>query len=412
MISGVSLVSDDVDEVTGQRASEYLADKGENLAAIWIDSAALQSGLAFRGAFVIEQTDGSASLDLRLPLANNVVYGNVPGKVKKSTTATYSGLRVFDDDGAATFALHLHLPIPVRQSKRSDARAFPLTLHYLANLASVPTTPALIHQVFGGWAEDSGDGGSSVELHPGIPANERWFGNFNFSERGDPNGRYVIYQGAVRSLGDYWPFNNKCFVDDVVNPYGFSVSPRGWLGPSANQPADLSLRFWCRDKGPVTGLIYRVRVDSEQGVASLDSDIVVDEIDKDTRLLRIKLSAELGGRRADRLYYGAGDGNHQLRDIQGWLRTGERLAADCTLAWDIQDRVWSETPTQDWVPMVTVRLNWLETVSAIRADKVESATVFEAGLIGPASYSFGRPVQSARRRAEGNGPIDPVRQDR
>lgn len=384
------LVDDDVTEVTGQSASEYLSDKGGAVTAIWIDSAVRHSGLTFRGAFVIEQTNGSTSLDLQLPLANGIVYGNVPGTTKKSTTATYSGLRVFDDGDGATFALHLHLPVPVRQAKRSEARAFPLTLHYLANLASVPTTPALIHRVFGGWTEDDGDGGSSAELHPRIPPNERWFGNFGFSERGSPNGRYAIYQGVVRSLGDYWPFNNKCFVDDVVNPYGFSVSPRSWLGPSTNHPADLSLRFWQRDKGPVTGLTYRVRVNPEKGAASPDSDIVVDEIDKDTRLLRIKLSPELGGRRADRLYYGTNDGVHEVRDVQSWLRTGERLAADCTLAWDIQEREWSAAPTQDWRPTVTVRLNWLERVSAIRANKVESTTVFAAGLLGPAAYTFGQ----------------------
>ena len=404
LVSDDPLIPDDVDEITKQSATAYLSDKGDTTAAFWIDSAARQSGLTFRGAFVIEQTDGKTSLDLQLPLVNGVVYGNVPGKADKSTVATYSGLRVFEDAKTGpTFALHLHLPLPVRQSKKSDARAFPLTLHYLANLASEPKTPVLIHRVFGGWTEDDGGGGSSVELHPQKPAGERWFGNFGFSERGNPNPQYAIYQGTVGSLGDYWPFNNKCFVEDVVNRYGFSVSPRSWLGPSTNHPADLSLRFRRRDSGPVTGLTYRVRVDSEKGAASDGSDIVVDQIDKSTRMLRIKLSPELGGRRVNRLYYGTTDGDHEVRDVEGWLRTGERLAADCTLAWDIQERQWSETRTQDWLPTVTVSLNWLERISAIPADGVASGAVFQSGLLGPAAYSF-RQVRAAMLPGEAGLP--------
>ncbi|MER9410649.1 hypothetical protein [Mesorhizobium sp. M0589] len=398
------LTTDHVGAISEASAVDHFALGDAKTIAVWIDEAASKGGLTFRGAQVIEEFGAEDRLVLQLPLANDVIYGNLPTGSDESsaveldasveaggTSATYSGFRVFADAKQnALFALHLSLPLPVRQAKRSRARAFPLMLHYPANGTAPLDTPPRIDRMFGGWVEDDGTGGTGIELKHRIDPTDLWLGNFSFCERGDGHddygGTFAIYQDSTVRLGDYWPSNAACFVADVVNTYGFVVRPEDWLGYSENDPADLSLRFWSRDDNePFTGLVYRVRVDHDprSGKGDTTSDIRLHP--DDSSVLRIKLAQELEGRTAGSMYFSA---DKDRPEVEGWLRTGTKLSADCCLAWDIQKQFWSQSPTNDWRPTVTLRLHWAETLPDFSATDVAKDVIFEAGLLGPVSYSF------------------------
>lgn len=413
------LEPDDVMPITTASASAYLvAETDKYLAgkvpapAIWLDEAAQHAGLTFRDAFLIEEFRETGALVLQLPLATGVTYktsASMPaegGADAMPASPTYSGLRIFtDDDGAAAYALQIHLPLPVRQSKNSDARAFPLVLQYRATSSDALAMPPRINRLFGGWVEDNGSGGRKVELKHRIPDGRFWFGGFGFSERGrvDKNyaRRFAIYPGTFKELADYWPSNAACFVDDVVNAYGFSISPTHWLGPSDNDPADLSLRFWSAENAPVTGLVYRVRVDRDfaGGMGNAGSDLIAVK-ENNQGFLKLRLAHELSGEIGNELYYGKGE------VVGGWLKTGAKLAADCRIAWTIEDRGWSSPVTRaaDWRPTVALHLHWAETISSIVPDEDAPMEPFEAGLLGAATLTFEQ-VRNALLQGEAGQPV-------
>ncbi|EJL23949.1 hypothetical protein [Novosphingobium sp. AP12] len=391
------------ENIVGDLALDHIASHGNAGWTVWLDEAAAKGGLNFRGAFLIEQFNGDGSLDLRLPLANGVFFEDTGVEAADRTS---SGLRTTMVGKTATFRLYLNIPLPVSQSQVSQARAFPLVAQYLCYpTGSKPVAPT-IHRLFGGWARDNATGGSLIALDKHkVSASKFKLGNFGFSERGEwdrPYGQdFVIYNESTANIGRYWPENSRCFVEDVLGAYGFSLPTHRWLGYSRNDPADLSLRFSRTGKdGPVTGLVYRVRVQRDEGGdhPSDESDLVSDE---DGRLM-LRLADELGGRRVTSVHYGLTGGT---TDIEGWLATGSQLSADCELSWGIKDNTqWAIDQDATWSPVVAIRLHWDELVDAITSTPVVANKPFERGLVGFAAHTFAAVRQSLLPGEAGHPP--------
>ncbi|PWE53727.1 hypothetical protein DEM27_24640 [Metarhizobium album] len=360
---------------------EFLGD-GEETKTFWVDQVAAADWLAFRGAFLIEQYEKGA-LTLRLPLANGFAYDGI--------NPVYSGLRLLKSN---LFALRINLPLPLRQSQISEARAFPFTAVYQTS-KGLKGDPIQLATLFGGWTDEGtndavpGEEDNYVELsnHSGVKNFK--LGSFGFSERGTKPAGFVSYQDNAKiNPNKTWPKNATAFSNDLLSRYGFNVREDG-LRFSNNEPEDLSLRFFSLD-GVVAGLTYRVRVIPQIPANSADEDdLQVDTVkvsdNQNIMMFRLRLSEELGGKRAHSVYYGA----DQRALISGWLHLGDRISADCTLSWKIgPDDVWSGDRRKDWSADVALQWSWRETISEVAASSVERDALFSGGLLSMAQFSF------------------------
>ncbi|WP_245215076.1 hypothetical protein, partial [Roseomonas indoligenes] len=378
----------------GSSAAAFFTKNADTDCAAWIDDIAKAGGIVLKGASLIEQYCGDV-VDLRLPLANGVVYGNPLKAGERKTTPTFSGLRVFTWKGAPRFGLHLHFPSPVEQALRSNARAFPITAEYLANPLRADVAPPIIATLRGGWSKDNGSGGTSIPLDmTRIAQTERRLGGFGFSERGkNSDTGFVIYTQATSQIGDYWPSNAETFLLDLCRRYGFAVGgTASWLTFSHNSPADLSLRF---DGEPRTRLIYRVRTKRHDQASPQDgADFRFDSGGR----LEIRLAAELGGAVV------AHDSG-KTGTVGGWLALAKVVSADCTLGWTIsQHAAWSGDRSTDWSPTVTIRMHWAEQVDTITASPVTPGQRFNGGLLAFAANSF-ETTRDALPAGEAGNPV-------
>ena len=124
------------------------------------------------------------------------------------------------------------------------------------------------------------------------------------------------------------------------------------------------------------------------------------DLQTDGEGLRLRLRDELGGRLAVGTQFGAGEDfeDEQRAQIEGWLRTGKVLSADCELSWEIaaQD-IWTTDRGADWLLTVKVRLHWQESVApsdvaaapASPQGAGKSVTnEFKAGLLAQTNFTF------------------------
>ncbi|MDX8501928.1 hypothetical protein RFM99_26385 [Mesorhizobium sp. VK4C] len=369
---------EEVEAVDPAKAVDFLG-KGDADKTFWIDAQAKADWLAFRGAFLIEQYSED-KLDLRLPLANAFAY--------YKDFQVYSGLRLLKD---GLFALRLNLPLSVEQSKLSNAPAFPLTARYKAATATLKDDPLVLAQLFGGWPDEIKDTlGTFAELtkHDGV--SDFRLGGFGFSERGAGPAGFVSYQENTEKIGWHWPRNAKCFAQDLLARYGFDIGDDSWLTFGTGEPANLSLRFTRKDE-VITGLTYRARVirNLKEKPPKKGGDFFWEPQEPweggKPEVFKIRLGDELGGWRPEKIYYSTGKND----PVDGWLSIGGQVAADCEIAWDIdEDGIWSEDRGRDWLPTVALRLHWTEKVGATSAAGVEKDTLFAAALLGPANFAF------------------------
>ncbi|WP_287122973.1 hypothetical protein [Mesorhizobium sp.] len=368
----------------------YFGDGGK-AKTIWLDTSAGDDWLAFRGAFLIEQyhkgDDGKAKLDLRLPLANGIGYAK--------GNQVFSGVRIGPVEKGAdkvpAFGLRLHFPLPVDVSEDWSVPAFPVSARYLAAVEGGQDF-SKIERLEGGWfGETVGGAGFAVWLKHHAVSTFR-LGKFGLSEQGsDQLSDYVSYAANIHhkpktdDVETYWRRNSRCFGRDLLRGYGFDQvdgpygTYKGDYGPAEN-----SLRF---ERSPssevVTGLTYRTRVGP--GFApGAGSDFL-----RVGSAFQVRLRGELGGQFADAVYF-------KPQPVDGWLRLGDKVSADGEVAWDISDvTIWSENPSRDWAPKVTLRLHWQETLPETKANEkltgVETGPKqkpFEAGLIAKADFAF------------------------
>ncbi|MBY3101240.1 hypothetical protein HFO69_26620 [Rhizobium laguerreae] len=386
-----------IESVRPQDVIEFLGT-GEESKAFWIDPAVAADWLAFRGAFLIEQYE-KGKLTLRLPLANRFTFDDAH--------SVYSGVRLLKN---GLFGLRLNLPLPLRQSQTSDTPAFPFTAVYKASLKDLLDDPLQLTQLYGGWTDETrddaipGDEDNYVVLSEHAGIRQFRLGSFGFSERGDKPEDFVSYEdnGAI-SQKKTWPRNATVFTHDLLSRYGFEVH-EDWLRHSDNEPEDLSLRFATTDD-VVTGFTYRVRVIPIGSGSPFDGDdLQVETIelseDKNLRMFKLRLEEELGGLRPNTVFYGS----DARAPVAGWLRTGERISADCTVSWIIgPEDVWDQDPSQERSPDVSLQWHWRETISDVTATSVEQNTLFSAGMLSMARFTFEK-TRKALMAGEGGQP--------
>ena len=184
------------------------------------------------------------------------------------------------------------------------------------------------------------------------------------------------------------------------------------MPPTSASPIS-SLRFRpiaagaSHDRGNRSALIYRATVE-RNGDAPADSDLQT----IGDGGLRLRLREELGGRRADRTQFGAGE---DFDEEAARSRAGCGSAAavvDCELAWEIESAdIWSRDRTADWSLTVTVRLHWHESIAPGEVTKApasrsrpaprRSTTSTRACWRRPTSPSTRRAMRSSRGKLAG-----------
>lgn len=419
-----NLPTDHLFNISPENAAALFQDATKEV-AIWLDTtnppASLtknKSWLVFRGAFLFEQyrepkdqRGATPILDVQWPLVTQCQY--------KSGTTVHSALGICSTD-RPLFYFSFHLPFPVRRTSRDDdkTRAFPFSAVY--SLAPVPAALLGIDTLVAGWKKDDAlpnltqppntDDTSFPFLGNSAPADKnKQLGKFGLSEYGLGAGnKFALYRRKASVTGRFWPLNRKAVVQDILWPYGITVTDADWLGPTNLGIPDSSLRFASISAGDGgrshrSALIYRATVTQ---AASHDTD--GDELQGDSRGLRIRLKDELDGRTADGTQFGLADGKtgEDNAKVEGWLATGGTLSTDCELSWEIsRDSIWTADRDADWSPQVTIRLHWPEQTD--KAGKLTAAvdtdTVFRAGLLAQAAYSF-QTVRDALEAGEAGQP--------
>lgn len=379
-------------------------DKEEQIVAVWLDKSDAapkpknHTWLLFRGAFLFEQHRAikdfaEPALDLQWPLVEQCEY--------RRGATVYSSLGICHRV-KPLFYFNFHLPFPVRRTSHSggpdlNPRAFPFSAVF--DLAPRKDQYLLrIDTLVAGWK--AGDALPDLkkpeptcfpfegETNP--ETNE--LGMFGFAEFGKTSGtEFAVFKIESEATHDYWPLNRQALVQDILWPYGFSLDYdfTAWLRPTNLGLADSSLRFVKQveggegERGRKSALVYRASV-------SPNKDTVGPDLQSDANGLRIRLQQELGGRKVAGTQFGA-DGAPEPGDpVEGWLRIGDTLSADCELSWEIAPQdIWTDDRDADWSPTITVRLHWLETVAPGHvAPQAAVSADFQAGLLAQANFSF------------------------
>lgn len=401
--------------------------------AVWLDGTPPQGSddtspwLVFRGGFLLEQYTAEDRpdpvLNLQWPLVTQCEYSSSGG-------AVYSVLGICRKP-KPLFYFNLHLPLPVRRTSLQgsgiiNATAFPFSAVYdLAPRKPDADELLRIDTLVAGWTAKDGlpdlDNvtATSFPLIKGRAPGTMRLGEFDFAEYNrTPKGKFASYNRPSKEESHrYWPLNRQAVVQDILWPYGFSVSydHHGWLNPTRLLAADSSLRFpkRKRDGKPdrVSSLVYRATVVPYQNVPHTDpSEDFQTNGSGPSTMLRLRLKNELGGRRTDGIQFGLQDtpDTEAKGRVEGWLTMGQVLSADCELSWDITpDKIWSEHRDIDWLLRVAVRLHWPETVASSSGNDLSSpvtpSTQFASGLLREAGYSF-RTVRDALESGEAGQP--------
>ena len=420
--------TDHLFDLTPQGAVDWFSTNTRNDCAIWLDSSgaaaagADQAFVIFRGAFLFEQyrrpkddkAAGSADLEVQWPLMRRFTYADIP---------VFSSLGVY---GKTHPLLHLslHLPLPVRRTSlpaasRKNASAFPFSAVF--DLKPKAANDWFnVDRLFAGWKANDGLPKFDVPEKTCFPfrgenkpnKNNMRLGSFGFAEYGKTDSNFAVYSLDRPTTLTYWPLNSQALRQDILWPYGFALdyNEDDWLQAANIGLADSSLRFYSApkgtgvDRGRSSSLIYRASV-IRTGVNNPDSG----DFRGDTKGLRLRLERELGGRLADGIHYGADEtaNEEDASKIDGWIRTGAKhLSVDCELAWEISRRdIWTTDPDSDWSPTVSMRLHWLEPISAhnVNAAAVNADTEFRSGLLAHANHSLGT-VRDSLERGEAGRP--------
>ncbi|UPK11133.1 hypothetical protein IVA93_33975 [Bradyrhizobium sp. 155] len=420
--------TDHLFDLTPQGAVDWFSTNTRNDCAIWLDSSgaaaagADQAFVMFRGAFLFEQyrrpkddkAAGSADLEVQWPLMRCFTYADNP---------VFSSLGIY---GKTHPLLHLglHLPLPVRRTSlptasRKNAGAFPFSAVF--DLKPKATDDWFkIDRLFAGWKANDGLPKFDVPEKTCFPfrgenkpnKDNMRLGSFGFAEYGKTDSNFAVYGLDRPTSLTYWPLNSQTLRQDILWPYGFALdyNEDDWLQSANIGLADSSLRFYSAaketgvDRGHSSSLTYRASV-IRTGVNNPNSG----DLRGDTKGLRLRLARELGGRLADGIHYGADEtaNEEEASKVDGWIRIGARhLSVDCELAWEIARRdIWTTDPDSDWSPTVSIRLHWLEPISAhnVNAAPVNANTEFRSGLLAHANHSLAT-VRDSLERGEAGRP--------
>lgn len=370
-----------------------------------------RSFVIFRGGFLFEQyaldgADGAkGGLQVQWPLVAQTAY--LPDQPVYSVLGLCHKAKPF-------LYFNFHLPLPVRRSSLMGST--PENAAFFPFSAAYDLTPATaeklieVDKLFGGWQKDDLLPEPDADQYPcfafdsdNYPPTPRL--GFDFAEFGQASGtNFAVFNLAKPRNHRYWPLNKKAVLQDILWRYGFELKhdDTDWLDATNLGIADSSLRFppiavgASRNRGNRSAIIYRATVE-RNGSAPAGSDLQT----IGGSGLRLRLRDELGGRRADRTQFGAGESfdDEKRFEIEGWLRVGRTLSVDCELAWEIAAAdIWSRDRTADWSPTVTVRMHWRERIAP---DDVTAAPAepqpagasaqhdFKAGLLAQANFSFG-----------------------
>jgi hypothetical protein len=418
----------DLFSLTAQGAVDWFTANTRNDCAIWLDgggaaaAGAAEAFVIFRGAFLFEQyrrpeqdkAAGPADLEVQWPLMRRFTYADNP---------VFSSLGIYGKN-RPLLHLSLHLPLPVRRTSlpaasRKNAGAFPFSAVFDLKPKAADKWFE-IDQLFAGWKANDGLPKFDVAekscfpfLGENKPKKEKMrLGSFGFAEYGQTNSDFAVYGLDRPTTLTYWPLNSQALRQDILWPYGFALDYDGddWLQSANIGLADSSLRFSSAmdgtgaDRGHSSSLTYRASV-IRTGV----NDPKSGDFRGDYKGLRLRLARELGGRLADGIHYGADEtpNEEDASKIEGWIRIGAKhLSVDCELSWEISRRdVWTTNPDSDWSPTVSIRLHWLEPISAhnVNAAAVNADTEFRSGLLAHANHSLGT-VRDSLERGEAGRP--------
>lgn len=418
----------DLFSLTAQGAVDWFIANTGNDCVIWLDgngaaaAGADEAFAIFRGAFLFEQyrrpeQDKAmvpADLEVQWPLMRRFSYADNP---------VFSSLGIY---GKSQPLLHLglHLPLPVRRTSlpaasRKNAGAFPFSAVFDLKPKAADKWFE-IDRLFAGWKANDGLPKFDIAektcfpfLGENRPKKEKMrLGSFGFAEYGQTKSDFAVYGLDRPTTLTYWPLNSQALRQDILWPYGFALDYDGddWLRSANIGLADSSLRFSSAtdgtgaDRGHSSSLIYRASV-TRTGV----NDPKSGDFRGDTKGLRLRLARELGGRVADGIHFGVDEtpNEEDASKVDGWIRIGaKQLSVDCELAWEISRRdIWTTDPDSDWSPTVSIRLHWLEPISAhnVNAAAVNAQTEFRSGLLAHANYSLGK-VRDSLERGEAGRP--------
>lgn len=399
-----------VDDVT-----KWFNDNGDTGGQLWLGGTragtADRTFVIFRGGFLLEQYysteaagDKNLRLDLQWPLVTRCEYE--VGSLVYSVLGLHYGQKPL-------LYLNLHLPLPVRRTSlpgtsRENAAFFPFSAVYDLTRADAQSL-IKVYKLFGGWQKDDLLPVPDSDKVPSFAFRDtnyprRRLGDFNFAEFGNSSETGFAVFNLSKPLNQlYWPLNKKALLQDILWRYGFEIKydDTNWLDATNLGIVDSSLRFRNVETSTSSGranrsaLVYRATV-VRKGNAPAGSDLQAD----DGGDLRLRLRDELGGRRADRTQFGAGESfdDERRQLIEGWLKIGRVLSVDCELGWEIApEDIWSADRATDWSLAVTVRLHWKERISP---DDVTAAPAmpqpagasgqndFRAGLLAQANFTF------------------------
>ncbi len=397
-------------------SAEEWFSKNKDGGAIWLSKAGTgtvtpDKWAILRGAFLFEQygrkdKDGNktADLDVQWPLVTQCEY--------EASNEVYSVLGIYRRAEPLMY-FNFHLPLPVRRtslagSTSTNSSFFPFSAVFDLTPASTEKLTE-IAALFAGWQPD--------DLLPAAPKkDDPWFafegnrkpetmrlGRFGFSEYGKTDKtEFAVYGLPSANTGRYWPLNRQSLLQDILWRYGFGLDYKKieWLKSTNSGLRDSSLRFV--NPADLEGstrhnrrsIIYRTSV-VQTGAAPPDSDLQTDD-----NGLRLRLRDELGGRYAIGTQFGANDTNagEAANEIEGWLRVGRSLSADCELSWDIAPQdIWTSNRSDDWRMTVAIWLHWRESIAD---DEITGAPAlppatdgshnndFKAGLLAQANFTF------------------------
>lgn len=390
--------------------------KSKDGGAIWLSKAGAATAtpdqwVILRGAFLFEQygrkekDKETSDLDVQWPLVTQCEY--------EAGKEVYSVLGICRRAKPLMY-FNFHLPLPVRRTSLADSTFnnssfFPFCAVFDLTPASKEKLTA-IDTLLAGWQPDDLLPAPTTKDYPCFafkgdqnPKTMR-LGKFGFSEYGKTkDSEFAVYQLPSDKTGKYWPRNRQSLLQDILWRYGFALDydQVTWLKSANVGLRDSSLRFInpadleSSTRHKRRSIIYRTSV-VQTGSAPPDSDL---QTDGDG--LRLRLRDELGGRRADGTQFGANDTSNDAEaadEIEGWLRVGKSLSADCELSWEIAPQdIWTRNRSADWGMTAAIWLHWRESiapgdVAAAPASQPPAdgshKNDFKSGLLAQANFTF------------------------
>jgi hypothetical protein len=419
----------DIFDLTAEKLTEWFDGHASTRGRLWLGSSGATAGVdrtlaIFRGAFLFEQYDvegaDTGALDVQWPLVTQCAY--------KARKPVYSVLGICRHQAKPRLYFNFHLPLPVRRTSHADSK--PENSAFFPFSAVFDLTPASkaqlirIDTLVAGWKADDQLPKLDIEEATSFPfkgdknPETKELGKFGFAEYGRTAGtHFAVYKLPSGKTGEYWPRNRQSLLQDILWRYGFELDygKTQWLKAANIGLADSSLRFAPPGNGTGSGRGRRSALIYRTSVVLAAAPPKGNDLQGDASGLRLRLRQEIGGRRADGTQFGAGESDAKERAavVEGWLRVGQVLSADCELSWEIAPQdIWTADPSTDWGLTVTVRLHWKETVAPNHVEPTaapkqpadgSSSNDFKAGLLAQANFTL-REVRDALGPGEAGRP--------